>query len=78
MSILVSGIRQPFGEPKEQAVEAACKQCGLAPGQVTGSVYRVSIDARHGKIHQVYTILLDGATDEAALVERLQSSQIRL
>ena len=78
MSILVSGIRQPFGEPEETAVESACRQCGLPYGRTKGLVYRVSIDARHGRIHQVYTILLEGAADEEEIVRKAGSAQIRL
>lgn len=78
MSILVSGIRQPFGEPEENALEAARKQCGLLPDEGTGAVYRVSIDARHGRISQVYTILLEGVEREAERVERLANPQIRI
>lgn len=78
MSILVSGIRQPFSEPEGTAVETACRQCGLPHASVRGSVYRVSIDARHGRICRVYTILLDGAVGEEEIVRRADSPQIRI
>lgn len=79
MSILVSGIRQPFGEPEQSAVQAAFAKCGLsaAEQEIQGTVYRASIDARHGRIQKVYTILLDGVPHEQTLVERLHDAQIR-
>lgn len=67
MSIFVSGIRQPFGEPEKSALEAARKLCGLSAGDGEASVYRVSIDARHGRVHQVYTIALDGLDNEEGI-----------
>lgn len=77
MSIFVSGIRQPFGEPEESALEAARKLCGLGAGDGEASVYRVSIDARHGRIHQVYTIALDGLDNEEAFAASLQMPSVR-
>lgn len=77
MSIFVSGIRQPFGEPEESALEAARKLCGLGAGDGEASVYRVSIDARHGCIHQVYTIALDGLDNEEAFAASLQMPSVR-
>ncbi len=77
MSIFVSGIRQAFGEPEEAAFAAARKMCGLGAGVGDASVYRVSIDARRGRIHQVYTIALDGLEDEEAFAAGLQMPSVR-
>ncbi|MGN1008869.1 MAG: NAD(P)/FAD-dependent oxidoreductase, partial [Butyricicoccus sp.] len=77
MSIFVSGIRQPFGEPEESALEAARRLCGLGAADGEASVYRVSIDARHGRIHQVYTIVLDGLDNEEAFAASLQMPSVR-
>ena len=77
MSIFVSGIRQPFGEPEKSALEAARKLCGLSAGDGEAWVYRVSIDARHGRVHQVYTIALDGLDNEEAFAASLQMPSVR-
>lgn len=79
MSIIVSGIRISFHEPDATAIEAAIRQCGLTDSSYinTSSVYRTSIDARHGKISRVVSVLIDGVDDEKALIASLQSSNIR-
>ncbi|MBS7224073.1 MAG: hypothetical protein KH050_01845 [Clostridiaceae bacterium] len=77
MSIFVSGIRQAFGEPEEAAFAAARKMCGLGADAGDASVYRVSIDARRGRIHQVYTVVLDGLEDEEAFAAGLQMPSVR-
>lgn len=77
MSIFISGIRQPFGEPDEAAIEAALRQCGLKPGSARGAIYRTSIDARRGRIDRVYTIALDGIENEEAFAAGLQMPSVR-
>ena len=77
MSIFVSGIRLPFGEPEQAALQAACQQCGIAPDGVDAAVYRVSLDARHGRIQQVYTVVLDGLEEEEAFAAKLQMPSVR-
>ena len=62
MSLLVTGLRLPFDVPEEEALALAMRQCGLREG--TPSFYRRSIDARHGKINKVYSVLIDGVNGE--------------
>lgn len=62
MSILISGIRLPFDAPAQAAIAQALTQYDLTGG--TASIYRQSIDARHGKIHKVYTVCVDGFPEE--------------
>ena len=77
MSIFVSGIRLPFGEPEQAALQAACRQCGIALDRVDAAVYRISLDARHGRIQQVYTVVLDGLEEEEAFAAKLQMPSVR-
>ncbi len=75
MSILVTGLRLPFDAPEEQALGLALRRCGLHGG--TASLYRRSIDARHGKINKVCSVLIDGVPDEEAFAQRLQMPSVR-
>lgn len=77
MSIFVSGIRLPFGEPDEVAVEAALRQCGLKHTDVSASIYRTSIDARRGQVYQVHTVMLDGIKNEESFVDNLNMPSVR-
>ncbi len=78
MSIIVSGIRLPFDEKDGAAAAQAIRLCGLRANTVETTVYRTSIDARRGKIDRVYSILIDGVPDEAALVDRLGRNDVRI
>lgn len=76
MSLLISGIRLPFDAPEESAISHALSTCGLT--QVPdATIWRVSIDARHGKISRVYTVRLDGVADDEAFAEKLQMPLVR-
>lgn len=77
MSILVSGIRLPFATPEKQAIAQACETIGVAPNAVQPSIYRQSLDARHGKITRVYTVQLDGLDNAAALADKLNLSSVK-
>ena len=66
MSIIVSGIRLPFDENDGAAVAQALSLCGLTANDAQASIYRVSLDARRGKIDRVYSVLLDGIDHEEA------------
>ena len=77
MSIIVSGIRLPFDENDGAAIAQALSLCGLTAPDVQASVYRVSLDARHGTIHRVYSILLDGIEEEEAFAAKLQMPSVR-
>lgn len=76
MSLLISGIRLPFDAPEESAIAQALSVCGLRQAP-QASVWRVSIDARHGKISRVYTVRLDGVENEEAFAEKLQMPLVR-
>lgn len=79
MSLIISGIRLPFDEPEEHAIEKAMKQCGLQNGRpLRSSVYRSSIDRRHGKIDRVYSVCIDGIEEEEAFCERLADPSVRV
>ena len=79
MSLIVSGIRLPFEVPSETACESALTQCGLSSGDpVCVSIYRTSIDRRHGKIDRVYSVRIDGVEQEEAVCERLADPAVRV
>ncbi len=75
MSLLVTGLRLPFDAPDAQALALAMRQCGLREG--TPALYRRSIDARHGKIYKVCSVLIDGVPEEKAFAEHLQMPSVR-
>ncbi|MCI8880669.1 MAG: NAD(P)-binding protein, partial [Clostridiaceae bacterium] len=75
MSLLVTGIRLPFDAPDEEAFAPAMRTCGLHEGRP--SLYRRSIDARHGKIQKVCSVLIDGVEGEEAFAEHLQMPSVR-
>lgn len=75
MSLLVTGLRLPFDVPEEEALALAMRRCGLREGMP--SLYRRSIDARHGKINKVYSVLIDGVNDEEAFAQQLQMPSVR-
>ena len=79
MSLIVSGIRLPFDESEEYAIKKAIEQCGLQNcGSLRSSVYRSSIDRRHGKIDRVYSVCIDGLELEEDFCERLGDSSVRV
>ncbi len=78
MSLMVSGIRLPFDVPEEQAIAEAKRQCGLSAEACTASIYRQSIDARHGRIDKVYSICVEGILEETAFAEKLNRSNVRV
>ena len=69
MSLMVSNIRLPFDAPEEQALAEARRLTGLASDDAQAAVYRVSIDARRGKIFRVYSVRLDAPVDEKAFAK---------
>lgn len=75
MSLLVTGLRLPFDAPDEEALALALRQCGLSSGDAT--LYRRSIDARHGKINKVCSVLIDGVPEEEAFAQKLQMPSVR-
>lgn len=78
MSLLISGIRLPFTESSQVAVEKALQQLGIVPSDaIQAHVYRTSVDARRGKIDRVYTVQLDGVEQEKVFAERLQTPSVR-
>ena len=77
MSLMVSNIRLPFDVPEEQALAEARRLTGLHSNDTQAAVYRVSIDARRGKIFRVYSVRLDAPMDEKAFAENLQMPFVR-
>lgn len=81
MSILVGNIRLPLEASEQDAYEAAWKKCGLHRNDVRNShLYRVSIDARRGRMTRVLSVLLD-LTDEQkeeAVVVQISKNDVRL
>lgn len=75
MSLLVTGVRLPFDAPDEEAFAPALRTCGLREGKP--SIYRCSLDARHGKIYKVCSVLIDGVEGEEAFAEHLQMPSVR-
>ncbi len=55
-TLLISGIKVPLGQQKEEYFAAAAQKCGLPTGSVdTAQVHKVSVDARRNPIVLVYT-----------------------
>ncbi len=78
MSIYVSGIRLPFDEPEYLAIDEAYKKTKLSHTKAQNAfIYRVSIDARRGKISKVYTVILEGVENEEKIVQKLNDNNIR-
>ncbi|HIX90250.1 MAG TPA: hypothetical protein H9845_05095 [Candidatus Agathobaculum pullicola] len=77
MSLMVSNIRLPFDVPEEQALAEARRLTGLHSNDTQAAVYRVSIDARRGKIFRVYSVRMDAPMDEKAFAEKLQMPFVR-
>lgn len=77
MGLLVTNIRLPFDRPEEEAIAAARRQAGLTGAETAARVYRVSLDARHGRVSRVYTVRLDAPFDEEAFAEKLQMPFLR-
>lgn len=78
MSLLVSNIRLPFEQPEEEALEQARRLTYLCGENVQTSIYRVSIDARHGSIFRVYTIRIDAPVEIESAIEQRRLSNIRI
>ncbi|HIV68614.1 MAG TPA: hypothetical protein IAA32_07090 [Candidatus Butyricicoccus stercorigallinarum] len=81
MSILVGNIRLPLEASEQDAFAAARKKCELPDGAVRGAhLYRASLDARHGRITRVLSVLLelDSAEAEQAAVQRAAQPDVRL
>jgi len=77
MSLLVSNIRLPFEQPEEEAFEQARRLTSLHDENVQTSVYRVSIDARHGSIFRVYTIRIDAPVELETAIKQRNLSGVR-
>lgn len=77
MSILVTGMRLSLEEPEENACNEALKRCGLTRGDAVASIYRMSVDARHGKITKVVSVQIDGVKEEESFLEKLGRADIR-
>ncbi len=80
MSILVGNIRLPLEASEEDAFAAARRKCGLRGCEVVCShIYRVSLDARHGRITRVLSVLLEmeDETHEEAVVQRVGKPDVR-
>lgn len=75
MSLFVTGLRLPFDAPEEEVLAMAMRQCGLREGKP--SLYRCSLDARHGRIDKVCSVRIDGVDGEEAFAERLQMPSVR-
>lgn len=78
MSILVSGIRLPATAAPEEAFAPALSLCGLQAKGLHLRIFRVSIDARRGRVSKVYTVQIGGAHDEEKRVAELGLAQVRL
>lgn len=81
MAILVGNIRLPLEATEQDAFAAAWKKCELNGGEVRSShIYRVSIDARRGRITRVLSVLLS-LTDEQkeqSVVTQMGKGDVRL
>ena len=60
MSIVISGIRLPYEQADASALKEALRRCGLEAGQAAARIYKRSFDLRHGKLTQVFSVLLEG------------------
>lgn len=77
MSILISNIRLPFHLPASEAIATALHQYSLSGYSDCASIFRQSIDARHGKVTKVYSICLEGIANEQELVAQIGSPAVR-
>ncbi len=78
MSILVSGIRLPLESEEEEALKKAMDRVSVSKDSVlSASVYRRSVDARHGKITKVYSVLLDIPGLEDAVLSETGGTDVR-
>ena len=74
MSIIVTGIRLPFTEPAEAAIEIAIKKAGIK-SPAFFCVHKESIDARRSVPVKVVSVLIE-TESEAQLVEKLRDPSI--
>lgn len=59
MSIVISGIRLPYEQADASALKEARRRCGLEAEQAAARIYKRSFDLRHGKLTQVFSVLLE-------------------
>lgn len=78
MSIVISGIRLPYEQADASALKEARRRCGLEAGQAAARVYKRSFDLRHGKLTQVFSVLLEAEPElESRVLQRCQDPNIR-
>lgn len=78
MSIVISGIRLPYEQADASALKEALRRCGLEAGQAAVRVYKRSFDLRHGKLTQVFSVLLEGEPQlESRVLQYCQDPNIR-
>lgn len=75
MTLLVSDLRFPFDEAEDAALGQARRLTGLL--HAPAHVYRVSIDARRGRIQRVYSVQLE-IPDGAAPPDVLRLPSVRV
>lgn len=74
MSIIVPNIRLPLDSSDLEAVEIARQELVLPRGQLLGaSIYKKSLDARHGKIHKILSVRMDVLGNEDEILDKNQS-----
>lgn len=76
MSIIISGIRIPISHDENSAIDIALKKYGIPRAAATAAIYRVSIDARHGQLSRVVSVIaeLSDVKLERRLAERYADS----
>ncbi|WP_367924353.1 NAD(P)/FAD-dependent oxidoreductase [uncultured Ruthenibacterium sp.] len=58
--LLVKEIRLPLESGQTQAIDVALKKIRLTRAQIAGAeIYKISVDARHGRPNLVYTVAID-------------------
>lgn len=75
MSLFISGVELPINENENTAVTVALKRCGL-PYYTKASIYKKSIDARHGSVKFVYTIIAE-TENEYKIAEQYSAQGVR-
>ena len=79
MSILISDVRLPFPFSEGEALTAAIRKYSIPKSRVrAGSIYKRSLDLRHGELRAVCTVELSLEGDERALAEQKHDPHFRL
>ncbi|MEA4920589.1 MAG: hypothetical protein VB078_06705 [Clostridiaceae bacterium] len=79
MSIIISGIKLPYGNENQDAVTEALKIIKASRSLLKDwEIHKLSYDLRHNNLTKVYSVELDLDLDEAGLIRGLDNPMIKL